>query len=382
MVPEAEIHPGEAHGVMRRTSSKEDTVPIFDIDETDISPHEIGGITYFGTDFDVHGLVRRLDDRDIIIPTFDPEIQVPSRISGFQRGFVWSKPQMDRFIESLLLGFPVPGVFFVQEPDNSLLVLDGQQRLRTLAAFYRGIHRDRIFKLDQVEDQFVGITYETLNAEDRRRLDNTFIHATVVGWAPGRNSEAVYQIFERLNTGGTNLQPHEIRVALFHGEFVSLLRTLNDTAAWRTLYGNRSIRLKDQELILRFFALWLDGTNYSRPLKTFLNDFLEANRHLDGWPVEDRESLFIAITEAIVAGLGKGAFRIGNAVNAALCDAVMVGVADRFASGPLANTLGMRDAYESLLADESFRNAITRATADEDSVELRLRLAKKAFSRV
>jgi hypothetical protein len=289
---------------------------------------------------------------------------------------------MDRFIESLLLGFPVPGVFLVQEPDNSLLVLDGQQRLRTLNAFYNGLLRDRLFKLESVDDKFLGSTYESLHDDVRRRLDNTFIHATIVRYDPLRDSEAVYQIFERLNTGGTNLQPHEIRVALFHGEFVSLLRRLNDSDAWRNLYGNRSIRLKDQELILRFYALWLGGDKYQRPLKTFLNDFLEDNRELNNWPVAEREQLFVAITELILDVLGPGAIRLKNQVNAALCDALLVGLADRFGHGAVTKKAELRRAYFRLLKNQEFLNAVTRATADEESVRQRLSLAKKAFSQV
>jgi hypothetical protein len=80
-----------------------------DIDEREeIAPLHYG-ITSFGTDFPVDSLVKRLDVRDVIVPTFDPDISdTDSNIVGFQRDFVWTKPQCDRFIESLLLGFPVP----------------------------------------------------------------------------------------------------------------------------------------------------------------------------------------------------------------------------------------------------------------------------------
>jgi hypothetical protein len=86
-----------------------------DIDEREeIAPLHYG-ITSFGADFPVDGLVKRLDNKDILIPTFDPDISdTASDLVGFQRDFVWTKPQSDRFVESLLLGFPVPGIFLVQ----------------------------------------------------------------------------------------------------------------------------------------------------------------------------------------------------------------------------------------------------------------------------
>lgn len=96
-------------------------------------------VIYNGQDFDVDGLVRRVRNEDIKIPQFghnDPDIES----EGFQRGFVWSRPQMDRFVESLLLGFPIPSIFLVRQQDRRYLVLDGQQRLLTLHDFYEGVH--------------------------------------------------------------------------------------------------------------------------------------------------------------------------------------------------------------------------------------------------
>lgn len=102
-------------------------------------------ITYSGQDFDVDGLVRRLNNGDMIIPRFglsDETVEV----EGFQREFVWTKRQMDRFIETLLLEYPVPGIFLVkQQSDKRFLVLDGQQRLLTLQNFKKGIYNKRTF---------------------------------------------------------------------------------------------------------------------------------------------------------------------------------------------------------------------------------------------
>ena len=66
---------------------------------------------------------------------------------------------MDRFIESLLLEYPIPGIFLVRQADKRYLVLDGQQRLSTLAAFYSGFHDRREFALHNVADEFKGLTY-------------------------------------------------------------------------------------------------------------------------------------------------------------------------------------------------------------------------------
>ena len=83
-------------------------------------------VTSYGSDPEVEGLVGRLRRGDIIIPPF-------------QRDYVWRQPEASKFIESLLLGLPVPGVFFATDPNtNKQLVIDGQQRLKTLLFFYDG----------------------------------------------------------------------------------------------------------------------------------------------------------------------------------------------------------------------------------------------------
>lgn len=290
---------------------------------------------------------------------------------------------MDRFIESLLLGYPVPGIFLVEEPKRRLLVLDGQQRLRTLLAFYRNSYRDNPYRLENLEDELKGLTYETLSVEQRRTLDNTFIHATVVRHDPSHKGyRAVYQLFERLNTGGTNLQPQEIRVALFHGPYVQLLRELNDLQAWRSLYGVRSQRLKDQELILRVLAFIHRRDEYKRPLKVFLNDFLEAFQDASTDQCDQDRQLFTATCSAVLDSIGPRAFRHRRNLNAALLDAVMVGVASRLQRGSIAAPDELEAAYESLMSNEDFLGAITAATADEESVILRLDTAVSSFSGV
>jgi hypothetical protein len=110
------------------------------LEDADPSPE---AVTYSGSDFDVEGLVRRLDRGDIVIPTFGHGGS-GLETARFQRRFVWNRPQMDRFVESLLLGYPIPGIFLVQQADKRYLVLDGQQRLRTVAAFQRSSRRPGI----------------------------------------------------------------------------------------------------------------------------------------------------------------------------------------------------------------------------------------------
>ena len=281
-----------------------------DLDETlEVTPY-IYSITAYGADYPVDSLVKRIDSGDILVPRFSWASDESSEIVGFQREYVWPRTKSDRFIESLLLGLPVPGVFLVREPTGRLLVLDGHQRLHTLKSFYKGVIRGQEYRLDGVEDRFQDKRYQDLDVEDRRRLDDSIIHATVIRQdEPTEDQSSVYMIFERLNTGGVNLQPQEIRVALYRGEFVRVLRRLNEHKAWRNLYGKRSLRLKDMEMILRFFAFLYHTSSYRRPMKEFLNRYMAVNKDLVRQPEAELEQIFDETVTVLDGAVGVRAFR-------------------------------------------------------------------------
>jgi hypothetical protein len=240
------------------------------------------------------------------------------------------------------------------------------------------------FKLKEVQQQWVDKTYKTLHPDDRRRLDNSLIHATIVKQdEPSEDQSSIYLIFERLNSGGTILQPQEIRVALYHGPFASLLSELNDNSDWRTLYGRKSSRLKDIELILRFLALYFHLGSYDRPMKGFLNRYMAANRDLAKHGGDVIRPLFANAVGVVRKGIGTKAFRpFGVAINAAVLDSVMYGVASRLSTGQVQDERGLKAAYDALLANEKYRAAVSKATADKESVLARFVEAKAAFQNV
>lgn len=338
-------------------------------------------ISYSGSDFDVEGLVRRLNRGDIVVPSFGHHDEAVET-AGFQRNFVWRRAQMDKFIESLLLGFPVPGIVLVQQADKRYLVLDGQQRLRTLASFYKGIHAGQVFSLKNVATEFENLTYESLSDSQRRVLDNTFIQAIIVRTDGTATSlDSVYQVFERLNSGGTQLTGHEIRVALYAGKIIEFIASLNDSPEWRAMYGSPSPRLRDQELVLRIIALFVSSGIYRRPLKKFLNDFAANNRDCSNLQTERLEQLFRRACRELLNASGPSAFRhLSRQVNVALIEAIMVGLMRRLEAGePKPTADAIRQSLAQMITDSKFLESITRATADEESVKYRIALTTKTF---
>jgi len=337
-------------------------------------------ITSFGSDPEVESLVGRLRKGNIVIPPF-------------QRNYVWRQPEASRFVESLLLGLPVPGVFLAVDPaTNKQVVLDGQQRLKTLQFYLDGVFNpkegdvtQRVFKLTKVQPQFEGKSYAELEESDRIRLDTSVIHATVIRQtAPDDDDTSLFHVFERLNSVGTKLSPQEMRVALYHGKLVDTVKALNQTPEWRKIFGKINNRLKDQELIIRFFALFENHADYSRPMSEFLNRYVKRNRTLDDQRLATLSDLFVSAVSLFDKALPEKPFRLTNAINVSVFDSCMVGIANRLVSDPknVPTTQAVANAYEKLLKDDRYLEAVSRSTADDAFVKRRVNKAIDAFSKI
>jgi len=323
----------------------------------------------YGADYTVDSLVKRMRGAAFRIPEF-------------QRQFVWTAKHASKFIESLLMGLPVPGIFLYKEAEtNEHLVLDGQQRLRTLEAFYDGVLRGKEFKLQGVRDPWLNRTYKTLDPSDILKLDDSIVHATIFKQdKPEDVLDSIYFVFERINTGGIRLSPQEIRNCVSLGPFIERVRELNKFLPWREVFASQNNRAKDEELIVRFFAMYRDGDKYTRPMNGFLNKFSAAMNKVGKDELDKLADVFRNTIDKVHAAIGVRAFRIIRALNAAAFDAIMVGLAKRLDSGPPPADNDVSVAYDQLVANEEFKQACERATADEENVRKRLSLAIAAFA--
>lgn len=137
-----------ATGVAASQPELENEEAIDDLDEqSEVIPYTYS-ITAYGADYPVDSIVKRMEANDIVVPRFSWEPSNDSKVVGFQREYVWPRPKADRFIESLLLGLPVPGIFLVKETSGQLLVLDGHQRLHTLRSYYQGVINGVEYRLE------------------------------------------------------------------------------------------------------------------------------------------------------------------------------------------------------------------------------------------
>lgn len=316
-----------------------------------------------GADFTLELLSQKIDSREIIIP-------------DFQRKYVWPLKKASRLIESFLLGLPVPQVFLYQEASKrDLLVVDGQQRLLSFNFFLRGIWMDENtpFHLRGVKQKWEGKNFENLEETDKRRLKNYILRATIFEQIDPADNKSVYEIFERLNTGGMALTEQEVRNCVNRGEINLFLERVNQGSSWRTLLGKvePDRRMKDIEMILRILALIEGWEEYKKPMKDFISAYMEKRTNLSLKMGVSLQKTFESITNTINDQAGTGAFRLsGGRVNVAVMDSIMTAVA---IIGP-SKVSNLKERIEILKVDEVYKNYVSKSTTDDDSVKGRIKM--------
>lgn len=356
-----------------------------ELDEGEVAepePPKRYNVSSYGWDSDVEGLVKRLKRGDIYVPKF-------------QRGFVWSPADKSRFIESLILGLPVPNVFLAQDPKTkSLNIVDGQQRLLSLRDFLDGA-----FYLTgpQIQEDLKGryfssevtksATSKVLEETDARALSDAVLHSIVIKPDPSHDdpdlgheyNQAIVQIFRRLNTSGRPLVAQEIRASIFYGPLETMLRELNEGEAWRTLFGKRHSRLKDMELILRYVALRENLENYKSPMPRFLDSFMEEHRDMSQEKVDEISEAFRNTTNWVNNTLGHDGLRSGKTLTIARFDAVMAGYDAYLAAHPEPDPGEIASKLAELEANEEYQRTIAEFVNDTDRVKSRIELARAIF---
>ena len=297
------------------------------------------------------------------------ELAVPD----FQRQFIWDRVKSSKLIESFLLGLPVPGIFLFKERNSAQYqIIDGHQRVGSIVSFMKGIFGDKAFRLKNVDSRWDGKTFEELSDDDKFTLEKAVLRATIIQQLDPDDHSSIYLIFERLNTGGVNLNPMEVRQCVSYGDFVKELRELNKDGHWRLLIGKPQPdkRLRDVELILRCLALIENHEQYEKPMKGFLNDYMEMERENPSNYPELREN-FGRACKNIFHQLGEKPFHFRGRLNYGVLDSVMT---TEMKFGPLKR---VKSRLAKLQKEEDYIHAVTINTSDAAELNTRLELAMK-----
>ena len=299
-------------------------------------------------------------------------------LPGFQRKYIWDQVRASKLIESFLLGLPVPGVFLYKKREGTeYLVIDGHQRLRTIVSYFKGIFRERKFVLKNVAREWEGKSFEDLNEQEQFKLSTAIMRATIIQQLNPRDNSSIYYVFERLNTGGVNLLPMEVRMCVAEGEFTEFLRALNKQQTWRELiqWPKEDIRARDIELILRVMALSEQYSEYKKPMKGFLTDFVQANKYPRQEWLDKKQKDFVSAIECAVH-LAEKPFHRNGKLNYAMLDSILVALM----SSEKNEKSVLASGYDALVQDEKYIGAISKNTSDKREILDRIRIAKERLA--
>ncbi|HEU5341259.1 DUF262 domain-containing protein [Edaphobacter sp.] len=342
-------------------------IDTWDIDKTEESEEDEQDlqafrISYYPADLTLRGYLDKWNAKQLIIPKF-------------QRSYVWDQVKASKLIESFLLGLPVPGVFLYKERNtNKLQVVDGQQRILTAVRFFANEFDEKIFRLKGVLPKWNGKTYQELPESDRLQLDDTVLRATVIQQLDPEDDSSIFHIFERLNTGGINLNPMEIRKCVYSGVFFDLLDALNSAPEWRKLIGQPKLdkRIRDSELLLRVLALSREWSTYQKPMKRFLSSFLaKANKRfkVEGDPaLRAEQTKWTETLHFALAQLGEKPFHLRGRLNYAALDSTLI--AAHLAQDRNVTNFGER--YAELIRQEDYLHWVTQDTSDDKVIKSRI----------
>lgn len=314
------------------------------------------------------------------------------RIPRFQRGFVWNQNQASKLIESFLVGLPVPSIFLYTERDTEeMLVVDGQQRLRSVFFYFTGFfgEEDRtakrsVFRLRGLSEDspFHNKTFEDLKQENSPaalKLKNSVLRAFVIRQLNPADDTSIFHVFERLNTGGTLLHNQEVRNAVCGGPLNDLLHSLNGNAQWRKILGKPTpdSRMRDVELILRFFALHHAADRYAKPMKDFMSHYMRTHALEGEEGVQRLRYEFEETTRVVFEHFGDRPFHLFAGFNSSVFDSVYCAIADNLDGVP--DDLLQR--WETLRVSPAFEALVRGGTTDLDQVKGRLGFATEALFR-
>lgn len=232
----------------------------------------------------------------------------------FQRRYVWDDLRKSRLIESIIMGIPIPTIYTYTRQDSDKIneiVIDGQQRLKTIKQFVKNQ-----FPLDglKLNAYLNGLRFDELPNNVKVRFLNYTLH--IVNITNVADDKIVLDMFKRFNTGGVALTPQELRNCYCSGQFNEAIKKLAGYEAFKELFMFEEDRMQKEEYIVRFLALYEDLTSYTYDAQQLLDDYYCKKLKLQETNPEELTSninnltrIFMKTVDACIIVFGKNSFK-------------------------------------------------------------------------
>ncbi|GAA6623065.1 DUF262 domain-containing protein [Scytonema sp. NUACC26] len=325
----------------------------------------------------VFELMRKYDNGKLII---DPD---------FQRNLVWQLEQKSKFIESVILNFPLPPWYVNQTVEGKYLIVDGLQRTSTLHEFVNDE-----FKLTGLEalTKLNGYNFSELKrlpGDYQTKVEDKKLNIYII--KPSVPIKIVYDIFNRINTGGTKLERQEVRNCIFSGKSTKLLKELSEKDFFKNAIdkGISPKRMKDREVILRYLAFKI--FNYENDYQGDLSDFVEnAMKKINKMPNEKIEQLkkdFERVMIWTYDFFGKKNFRLPSGesrgrINIAIFESVSYFFSLNSDEFLTAHKETIQQNFIKLLENQEYLDSVKYATSSKAKVISRFKIAQEILGSV
>jgi len=313
----------------------------------------------------------------------------------YQRLFRWSNEQRSRLIESIIMGLPIPPIFLIENNEGVLELIDGLQRTSSVLQFldHEAINQpELVLEGCDFITELNGMTLDTIDTVTRLKIKRTPIRATIIN--KSGDEFVKYELFKRLNTGGSLLSAQEIRncssrMVAGGASFYDFIQRLAQNDAFKTATTRLPESMVDlranEELVLRFFALinaresfkgnieeWLDG---------YMEDILFSRREFDFHTMEE---IFQSVFNLISEKFGDQAFTRFNShgeatgrLAPAYYEAVCASFASRHSDLKDVDNATLLDRLQSAFDSYEFKNATGPGANTIPKLEQRISVVEK-----
>lgn len=338
----------------------------------------------------------------------------------YQRLFRWSEAQKTALIESILLSIPIPPIFVAEDKNGVWELVDGLQRVSTFISFFgelkgsgwtidyqEDIDRSGVEEEEEIDEEsgeetggiktinkwtlqegglvksLQGFNVDNLPTNLKINLKRAVCRVEILR---GESSTSMkYELFKRLNSGGSKLTPQEIRNAIYRGvnpRLNELLLKVSKSEVFKYLTQLSSGKLNelyDQELVLRFFAFYKNAENVNENMEKFLNDFMERTVQNANFDYDVYESLIMRVLELIYQIEDNKIFRNErNLFVPAYFEGILIGVAQNIET--YAEDLELlKSKITQLKSDDDFKRYSGTSSNSKSRIRNRLKRVDEIF---
>jgi len=324
-------------------------------------------------------LMRKYDDGRLII---NPD---------FQRNLVWKPDQKSKFIESVILNFPLPPFYVNETREGKYIVVDGLQRTTTL---YEFLH-DK-FKLEGLEalPKLNGNNFSALKRMSgayQTKIEDKKMMLYVL--RPSVPLEVIYDLFNRINTGGTQLKRQEVRNCIFLGKATELLKELSESDIFKEAIdrGISTKRMKDKEAILRYlsFQIFDYEEDYQGNMSVFVENAMREINRMSDEQILALKTNFLRVMQLTYEFFGARNFRLplkGKTTRGRINIAVLESVGYFFSKQSddflHKHKEEIIENFNRLLEDNDYLDAVQQSTSSKNRVLKRFQLAQEILGAV